>query len=96
MNDKNLLDFLLGDSDENIFLFDEDGASHEFEQLAVITHNDKKYAILHPISLPDDEAAIFELSVEGEEALRSVEDETLANEILKIYQEESEKNGGEE
>ena len=66
------------DCDENIVLFDEDGESTEFEQIAVIPMNEKVYCILRPVDMPDldeDEAFVFAIVEDDEEgSLDLVED----------------------
>ena len=71
------------DNDENIFLFDEDGKEVELEQVAAINHEGHVYAVLHPIDAPQDEVLVFRVDTEDEESVVMVEDEKLANEILK-------------
>jgi uncharacterized protein YrzB (UPF0473 family) len=77
------------ENDENIFLFDADGKEIEMEQIAVIAHDDKIYAILHPVGEAEDEAVVFEINPEDEESLSVVEDDVLGNKILDIYHEKA-------
>jgi len=72
-----------GDNDDNLFLFDEDGNEIEFEQIAAINHEDNVYAVLHPLDAPEDEAVVFRIDPTDEESVIMVEDEKLANEILR-------------
>ena len=71
------------DNQENIFLFDEEGNEVELEQIAAINYEDEVYAVLHPLDAPEDEVLVFRIDPEDEESVILVEDEKLANEILK-------------
>lgn len=77
------------DCDENIVLFDEDGESTEFEQIAVIPMNEKVYCILRPVDMPDldeDEAFVFAIVEDDEEgSLDLVEDEDIIDEVFELY-----------
>ena len=77
------------DCDENIVLFDEDGESTEFEQIAVIPLDDQLYCILRPIDMPDleeDEAFVFAISSDDEEgSLDLVEDDDIVEEVFQLY-----------
>ena len=77
------------DCDENIVLFDEDGESTEFEQIAVIPLNGQLYCILRPVDLPDldeDEAFVFAINEDDEEgSVYLVEDEDIIDEVFQLY-----------
>ena len=77
------------DCDENIVLFDEDGESTEFEQIAVIPMNEKVYCILRPVDMPDldeDEAFVFAIVEDDEDgSLDLVEDEDIIDEVFELY-----------
>jgi len=90
--DLNLLDQLLGDDDENVFFFDEDGNETEFEQVATINHGGEWYAVLHEIGFPEEEVVVFKINPDVEDSVIVVEDEDLANKILNIVMEEAKKN----
>ena len=72
-----------GENYENVFLFDEDGNEIEFEQVAAINHNNEVYAVLHPMDAPEEEVLVFRIDPTDEESVVMVEDEKLANEVLK-------------
>ena len=77
------------DCDENILLFDEDGESTEFEQIAVIPLDGQLYCILRPVDLPDldeDEAFVFAINEDDEEgSVDLVEDEDIIDEVFQLY-----------
>ena len=87
--DMTLLECLLDeDNEENIVLYTDDGSEIEMEQIAVIPHDAKLYAILRPLDADEDAAAVFLVDHEDEESLISIEDEVLASKILDIYNSE--------
>ncbi|MCL2587136.1 MAG: DUF1292 domain-containing protein [Firmicutes bacterium] len=91
--DVSLLKQLLDEkNDDNIFLFDEAGESVELEQIAIIPHNDELFALLRPLDADEDAAAVFRIITDDEESIESVEDEDLAMQILKMYNEQIEEN----
>jgi len=73
-----------GENHENIFLFDEDGNEIELEQVAAVSYKDEIYAVLHAVGEPEEEVMIFRVDTEDEESLIMIDDENLANEVLKI------------
>ena len=73
------------DNDENITLYDEAGQEIELEQIALIPHDKKLYAILRPLDADEDAAAVFKVDTDDEETLAPIQDETLASKILDIY-----------
>lgn len=79
---KTLLD---SENDENIFLFDENGDSVEFEQIAVVPYEGGVYAILRPLDADEDAAAVFKIDTEDEESLISLDDDELASKVLDEY-----------
>ena len=92
--DMTLLECLLDDeNDENIVLFADDGSEVEMEQIAVIPHDEKLYAILRPLDADEDAAAVFLIDSDDEESVISIEDEKLASQILDIYNSEIVESG---
>ena len=77
------------DCNDNIVLFDEDGESTEFEQIAVIPLDGKLYCILRPIDMPEldeDEAFVFSITEDDEEgAIDLVEDDDIVEEVFELY-----------
>ncbi len=75
--------------DENIILYGEDGEETEFEQVAVIPHEDRMFVILRPIDMEgveEDEAFVFELVEEdGEASINLCEDDDMIETIFGIY-----------
>jgi|GEM_PF-684145 len=75
----------------NITLYDEEDNAVEFEQIALIPHQKKVYAILKPAErmegIADDEAIAFavEEDEEGDQLLVVVEDEPIIDEVFKAY-----------
>ena len=89
-DNKNPLEMILDEEcDENIVLFDEDGESTEFEQIAVIPLDDQLYCILRPVDMPEldeDEAFVFAISEDEEEgSLDLVEDDDIIEEVFQLY-----------
>ena len=89
-DNKNPLEMILDEEcDDNIVLFDEDGESTEFEQIAVIPLEDKLYCILRPVDMPEldeDEAFVFSISEDEEEgAIDLVEDDDIVEEVFQLY-----------
>ncbi len=87
-----ILDILLDENnDEPISLFDEDDKEIKFEQVAVIPHNEKIYAILKPIDelegVADDEAIVFlvDEDEEGNSILVIEKDEEVATLVFDKY-----------
>ena len=72
------------DNDENIILFDEDGKEIELEQIATVTHEGEIYAVLHVVGDPEDEAVVFHVNPDDEEAINMVQDEALGNKVLQL------------
>jgi uncharacterized protein YrzB (UPF0473 family) len=88
-----LANLLNEENDENIILFDEDGKEIELEQVAVVEHEGAVYAVLHDIKDPEEEVLVFLVDPKDEETIRIVEDEKLANQILRIVMKESSEGG---
>ncbi|MBR6769027.1 MAG: DUF1292 domain-containing protein [Clostridia bacterium] len=89
-DNKNPLEMILDEEcDDNIVLFDEDGESTEFEQIAVIPLDDQLYCILRPVDMPEldeDEAFVFSISEDEEEgAIDLVEDDDIVEEVFQLY-----------
>ena len=94
MNEKNPIEVLLSDSDENIILYNEEGEPVEFEQIALIPIEEGEYsgrlfAILRPLEDDDleaDEAIVYELGEDGDDAtLTPVEEEGVLRAVFGIY-----------
>ena len=89
-DNKNPLEMILDEEcNDNIVLFDEDGESTEFEQIAVIPLEGKLYCILRPLDMPEleeDEAFVFSISEDDEEgAIDLVEDDDIVEEVFQLY-----------
>jgi len=89
-DNKNPLEMILDEEcNDNIVLFDEDGESTEFEQIAVIPLEGKLYCILRPLDMPEldeDEAFVFSISEDDEEgAIDLVEDDDIVEEVFELY-----------
>ena len=87
---KNPLEMILDEEcNDNIVLFDEDGESTEFEQIAVIPLDDQLYCILRPVDMPEldeDEASVFSISEDEDEGMIDlVEDDDIIDEVYKLY-----------
>ena len=77
------------ENDENIFLFDEDGNEIELEQVAIVTHETQIYAVLHVVGDPEEDVLVFHVNPEDEESVTLVEDDGLANTILKMVMDQA-------
>ena len=89
-DNKNPLEMILDEEcNDNIVLFDEDGESTEFEQIAVIPLDDQLYCILRPVDMPEldeDEASVFSISEDEDEGMIDlVEDDDIIDEVYKLY-----------
>ncbi len=89
-DNKNPLEMILDEEcNDNIVLFDEDGESTEFEQIAVIPLDDQLYCILRPVDMPEldeDEAFVFSISEDEDEGMIDlVEDDDIIDEVFKLY-----------
>ena len=73
------------DNDQNIVLFDEDGNTVELEQIAVITYEEKLYALLRHLEDEEDEVLVYQIDTTDEEVLSQVQDEALALKIIESY-----------
>ncbi len=92
MEERDLLDVLLDENnDEPISLYDENDKEIKFEQVAVIPHEEKIYAILKPIDeldgVADDEAIVFvaEEDEDGSTILLVEKDEEIATKVFDKY-----------
>ncbi len=92
-----LLDVLLDpDNKDNIILKATDGTEMEFEQLAVIPHEDVLYVVMRPVTpidgVAEDECIIFKVVEEDTTRMMVEDDEDKAQEIydeyLKLFEEE--------
>lgn len=89
-DNRNPLEMILDDDcNDNIVLFDEDGESTEFEQIAVIPLDDQLYCILRPIDMPEldeDEAFVFAISEDEEEGfIDLVEEDEIIDKVFELY-----------
>ena len=92
-DDVTLLERLFDDeNEENIILFDNEGNEIELEQVAIVTDEDEIYAVLHVVGDPDEEVLVFRIDPEDEESVTMVEDEALAEKILKFVMEQDQDN----
>lgn len=79
------------DNYENIVLYNEKNEPVEFEQIALIPHNDNFFAILQPVQkfegINEDEAFAFEIIKDEEhgDSLQLVEDDALIDTIFDEY-----------
>lgn len=91
--EKNVIAMLLDENNiENVIIHDVDDNAVEFEQIAIIPYNEKIYAILRPVDVPEgmdeDEAFVFciELSEEEETAaLVFEEDDAVIEAVFDEY-----------
>ncbi len=88
--EKSILEILTDEDDvDNLILQNDDGTDVEFEQIATIPLDDRVFAILHPVGVPDvaeDEALVFEWEeTDAGESLRVVEDTKLADKVFDEY-----------
>lgn len=81
------------DNDDNIILFDNDGKEIEVEQVATVNHENEVYAVLHIVGDPEEEVLVFKIDQKDEESIAMVEDQKLANTILKIVMDEAKEEG---
>ena len=90
MEDKKIIERLFDEkNDDNLKVVDAEGNEIELEQVAVVTYEDKIYAVLHAIGDPEEEVLVFLVNPEDEESIIMIEDEKLANKILEIVMKES-------
>lgn len=89
---RNPIEALLdAEDDQPIVLFDEKDNEVEFDQVALIPHKSKVYAILKPITpmegVADDEAIVFALMEDenGEDLLSIETDEETINAVFEAY-----------
>ena len=86
---ESLMEKLLDENnDEIIELQAEGGDNVKFEQVAVVNYEGNPYAILRPLSMREDQVAIFKLNPEDEDAIEVVVDEKIADDVLAVFQEE--------
>jgi len=79
------------DNDQNIVLFDEEGNTVELEQIAIVTHDEKLFAILRHLEDEEDEVLVYRIDTQDEEVLTQIEDEALALEVIETYNSEMQK-----
>ncbi len=75
---------------DNIVLLDAEQNEVEFEQVAVIPHNENIYAVLKPVEpmegVADDEALVFGIEeIDGEDCLVICEDDKIIDAVFKGY-----------
>jgi len=75
------------DNESNIIMFDEDGEEVELEQIAAVEHEGQLYAVLHVVGDPEDEVVVFRIDPKDEDSLIAVDDDELAEKILKLVTE---------
>ena len=78
-------------NDEPIEFYDENGKKMVFEQCAVIPYKDGVFCILSPTEkvrgIMPGTAVVFELiKFDGQNALKMVEEQRVANKIFKMYE----------
>ncbi len=89
MEEMTTLEKLLSeDNFDTVTLYDEDNNAIDFEQVAVVPHEDSLYAILAPVTplegMGEDEALVF-LIDEETESVDLVTDEELGTKIFELY-----------
>ena len=89
---KNPVDQILDENNtENIVLYDAQGKTIEFEQVALIPleRTNGLYAILIPVTpmegVNEGEGVLFEIDEEGKD-LQIVRDDSIIDEVLTVYQ----------
>lgn len=86
---KNPYEMLLDENNqENIVFYDEKNNSLEFEQVAVISLAECRYAILHPVNMgyEEDEVIVYSIYEEnGKYELLEVEDKDTLEEVSKVF-----------
>jgi hypothetical protein len=86
MAGKTLVDrFLDADDTEPMELFTDDGDGAEFEQIAVLMHEETPYVILRPMDGKENEVLVFEFLDDDEETVEIVDDRKLAQSVLDEY-----------
>lgn len=79
--------------DNIVVLNDNDGNELEFEYLDLIEHNEETHVVLLPVDEEADEVVILKCEESeddsDEENYRSVDDETLLNELFEIFKEKN-------
>lgn len=86
---------------ENIVLYDAEGKTIEFEQVALIPleRTNGLYAILIPVTpmqgVNEGEGVLFEIDEENND-LQIVKDDTIIDEVLTVYQKLIDEGEGEE
>ena len=74
---------------DNIVLLDAEQNEVEFEQVAVIPHNENIYAVLKPVEpiegVADDEALVFGIEeIDGEDCLVICEDDKIIDAVRRL------------
>lgn len=89
MTKKNPYEMLLDENNqENIVFYDEENNPLEFEQVAVISLEECRYAILHPVNMgyEEDEVIVYSIYEEnGKYELLEVEDKDILEEVSKVF-----------
>ncbi len=90
--DNPILQLLDKDNNDPITLYDENEKPVEFEQIAIIPHKDKLYAILKPLhpmdGVADDEAIVFSFEEDDnsdDQMLVMEESDIIIDEVFDIY-----------
>ena len=89
----NAIDALLDENNtDNVTIYDENDKPYEFEQIAIIPHKERLFAILKALEdkvANNDYAYVFELkggeTEDDEPMLELIDDETLIDEVFNEY-----------
>ena len=79
-------------NNDNIVLYNEKGEATEFEQVAIIPHGGKIYALLSLATptddISEDEGFVFSIdtSEEGKKTLSLVTDDAVIDAVFKVYE----------
>lgn len=85
------IDMLMDENNtDNIVLFNEDDQAVEFEQIAIVSIQERVCALLKPVlsmaGIADDEALVFSIEeIDGEDCLVVVEDDETVDQVFEEY-----------
>lgn len=86
---RNPFEMLLDETNNDNICFNlDDGSTIEFEQVALISLDDEKFAILHPVNMGYGDDEVIAYSITNDDSnyeLLEVEDDDLLEEIYKEY-----------
>ena len=92
-NNMSAIDKLFDENNnDNIVLYNEKGEATEFEQVAIIPHGGKIYALLSLATptddISEDEGFVFSIdtSEEGKKTLSLVTDDAVIDAVFKVYE----------